>query len=333
MSFFLWSSLPDATLLEAAERGTLTEPAVLEQQVRRMLADPRAASLVEDFATQWLHLRNLSEVRGDPVPFPDFDDNLVEAFRTETELFLASTLDEDRSVLELLSADYTFVNERLARHYGIPGVYGTRFRRVIVPDLEQRGGLLGHGSLLALTSYPTRTSPVLRGKWLLDTILDAPPPSPPPDVPPLPDRGEGGRPESVRERLERHRSAAVCAACHASIDPPGFALEHFDGLGAWRTVDEFGTPIDASAVMPNGVTIDGLSGLRALLLERPEPFAETVTAKLLAYALGRQLEYYDRSTVRLIVWDAADSEYRWSSLILGVVESPAFLTRTAGTME
>ena len=333
LSFFLWSSLLDEPLLVAAERGTLTNPVVLEQQARRMLADPRAAALVEDFATQWLHLRNLSEVRGDPVPFPDFDDNLVEAFQTETELFLTSTLREDSSVLELLSADYTFVNERLARHYGIPGVYGARFRRVGVPDLEQRGGLLGHGSVLALTSYPTRTSPVLRGKWLLDTILDAPPPSPPPDVPPLPDRGAGGRPESVRERLERHRSAAVCAACHASIDPPGFALEHFDGLGAWRTVDEFGNPIDASAVMPSGVTVNGLAGLRTLLLERPEQFVGAVTSKLLAYALGRQLEYYDRPTVRQIVRDAAASEYRWSALILGVVESPAFLMRTAGTTE
>ena len=333
LSFFLWSSLPDEPLLDAAEQGTLTDPAVLELQVRRMLADPRAASLVEDFAAQWLHLRNLDEVRGDPIPFPDFDDNLVEAFGTETELFLTSTLRQDRSVLELLGADYTFVNERLARHYGIPGVYGTRFRRVTVPDLDQRGGLLGHGSLLALTSYPTRTSPVLRGKWLLDTIFDAPPPSPPPDVPPLPDRGEGGRPESVRERLERHRRAPVCAACHASIDPPGFALEHFDAVGAWRTVDEFGTPVDASAVMPDGVTVDGLSGLRALLLDRPEQFAGTVTSKLLAYALGRQLEYFDRPTVRQIVREAATSEYRWSSLILGVVESPAFLLRTAAAAE
>ena len=333
LSFFLWSSLPDEPLLDAAADGRLTEPAVLEQHVRRMLADPRAASLVEDFAMQWLHLRNLTDVRGDPIPFPDFDDNLVEAFGTETELFLTSTLRQDSSVLELLRADYTFVNERLARHYGIPGIYGTRFRRITVPDLDQRGGLLGHGSLLALTSYPTRTSPVLRGKWLLDTILDAPPPSPPPDVPPLPERGEGGRPESVRERLERHRRSPVCAACHASIDPPGFALEHFDALGAWRTVDALGTPIDASAVMPNGVVVDGLSGLRALLLDQPEQFAGTVTSKLLAYALGRQLEYHDRPTVRQIVRDAAASDYRWSSLILGVVESPAFLMRTAGTAE
>jgi mono/diheme cytochrome c family protein len=331
LSFFLWSSLPDDPLLAAAENGTLRDPAVLERQVRRMLADPRAVSLVDDFATQWLHLRNLDDVRGDPVPFPDYDDNLVEAFREETELFLTSTLREDHSVLELLRADYTFVNERLARHYDIPGVYGTRFRRVTLPDLEQRGGLLGHGSLLALTSYPTRTSPVLRGKWLLDTILDAPPPSPPPDVPALPDRGEGGRPESVRERLERHRSAPTCAACHSMIDPPGFALEQFDGMGAWRSVYAHGAPIDASAVMPNGVTVTGLSGLRAMLLDQPEQFAKTVTSKLLSFALGRQLDYYDRPTVRQVVRDAATDDYRWSSLILGVVRSPAFLMRTAGT--
>ena len=287
LSFFLWGSIPDEPLLEAAEQGTLTEPAVLEAQVHRMLADPRARSLVDDFAVQWLHLRNLEDVTGDPVPFPDFDDNLVKAFREETTLFLASSLRENRSVLDLLDADHTFVNERLARHYGIPGVYGSRFRRVTLPDRERRGGLLGHGGLLALTSYPTRTSPVLRGKWLLDTIVGAPPPSPPADVPALPERGEGGRTTSVRDRLERHRQAPACATCHASIDPPGFALEQFDGLGAWRTTDEFGNPIDASATMPDGRTVVGMAGLRALLLERPERFAGTVTGKLLSYALGR----------------------------------------------
>ena len=331
LSFFLWNSIPDEALLDAAERGGLTEPSVLEQQVRRMLSNPRAAALVDDFAVQWLHLRNLDDVRGDPVPFPDFDDNLVEAFRTETSLFLHSTIREDRSVLDLLAADYTFVNERLARHYGMPGVYGSRFRRVTVPDLEQRGGLLGHGGLLALTSYPTRTSPVLRGKWLLDTLLGAPPPSPPPDVPALPDRGMDGKPESVRERLERHRSSPQCAACHALIDPPGFALEHFDGLGAWRTVDDLGNPVDARAVMPNGVEIEGLSGLRELLLSEPERFVGTVTERLLAYALGRGLEHYDQPTVRAIVSEAATNEYRWSSLILGIARSPAFLMRTAHT--
>ena len=329
LSFFLWGSIPDEPLLDAAERGALTDPEVLDAQVRRMLADPRAKSLVEDFAIQWLHLRNLEDVTGDPVPFPDYDDNLVEAFRQETTLFLASTLREDRSVLDLLAADYTFVNERLARHYGIAGVYGTRFRRVTLPNLEQRGGLLGHGGLLALTSYPTRTSPVLRGKWLLDTILGAPPPSPPADVPALPERDDVGRTASVRERLERHRQAPACAACHASIDPPGFALEHFDGLGAWRTTDEFGNPIDASATMLNGRTVEGLAGLRALLLEQPERFAGTVTEKLLSYALGRALEHPDMPTVRAVVRGAAADNYRWSSLIAGIVKSPAFLMRNA----
>ncbi len=329
LSFFLWGSIPDEALLDAAEQGRLTDPAILEAQVRRMLADPRARSLVDDFAVQWLHLRNLEDVTGDPVPFPDFDDNLVEAFRQETTLFLASTLREDRSVLDLLDADYTFVNERLARHYGIPGIYGSRYRRVTVPDREQRGGLLGHGGLLALTSYPTRTSPVLRGKWLLDTILGAPPPSPPADVPALPERGEGGRTTSVRERLERHRQAPACAACHASIDPPGFALEQFDGLGAWRTRDEFGNPIDATATMPNGRTVAGMAGLRALLLERPERFAGTVTEKLLSYALGRGLEHVDKPTVRAVVRDAAAGDYRWSALVAGIVKSPAFLMRNA----
>ena len=329
LSFFLWGSIPDGPLLDAAEQGTLTDPAVLEAQVRRMLADPRARSLVDDFAMQWLHLRNLEDVTGDPVPFPDFDDNLVEAFRQETTLFIASALREDRSVLDVLDADYTFVNERLARHYGIPGIYGSRFRRVMLPDREQRGGLLGHGGLLALTSYPTRTSPVLRGKWLLDTILGAPPPSPPADVPALPERGEGGRTTSVRERLERHRQAPACATCHASIDPPGFALEQFDGLGAWRTTDEFGNPIDATATMPNGRTVAGMAGLRALLLERPERFAGTVTEKLLSYALGRGLEHVDKPTVRAVVRDAAADDYRWSALIAGIVKSPAFLMRNA----
>ena len=329
LSFFLWGSIPDGPLLDAAEQGALTDPAVLDAQVRRMLADPRARSLVDDFAVQWLHLRNLEDVTGDPVPFPDFDDNLVEAFRQETTLFIASTVREDRSVLDLLDADYTFVNERLARHYGIPGIYGSRFRRVALPDRQQRGGLLGHGGLLALTSYPTRTSPVLRGKWLLDTILGAPPPSPPADVPALPERGEGGRTTSVRERLERHRQAPACATCHASIDPPGFALEQFDGLGAWRTTDEFGNPIDATATMPNGRSVAGMAGLRALLLERPAQFAGTVTEKLLSYALGRGLEHVDKPTVRAVVRDAAADDYRWSALIAGIVRSPAFLMRNA----
>ena len=301
LSFFVWSSIPDEALLDVAEREQLTDPRILEQQVRRLLADARAKALVDNFATQWLHLRNLADVRGDPVPFPDFDDNLVEAFQRETELFLTSTLREDRSVLDLLRADYTFVNERLARHYGLPGIYGTRFRRVTLPDMQQRGGLLAHGGLLALTSYPTRTSPVLRGKWLLDSILGAPPPAPPPDVPALPERGEGGRAVSVRDRLEQHRRNPVCASCHAAIDPPGFTLENFDGLGAWRSVDEGGQPIDASGTMPSGVTVEGLSGLRALLLDQPEQFVGTVTEKLLAIcprATARVLRSADRAPDR-----------------------------------
>ena len=333
LSFFLWGSIPDDALLDAAEAGRLSEPAVLDEQVRRMLADPRARSLVDDFAMQWLHLRNLDDVKGDPVPYPDFDDNLVEAFRHETTLFLASTLRDDRSVLDLLDADYTFVNERLARHYGIPGVYGSRFRRVELPDLTQRGGLLGHGGLLALTSYPTRTSPVLRGKWLLDTILGAPPPSPPPDVPALPEGEGGGRTTSVRERLERHRQAPACATCHASIDPPGFALEQYDGLGGWRTRDEYGNPVDASATLPSGRTVEGMAGLRAWLLERPEQFAGTVTEKLLSYALGRGLEHADRPTVRAVVRDAAADDYRWSALVAGIAKSPAFLMRNAAAAD
>ena len=333
LSFFLWGSIPDEVLLDAAEQGGLTAPETLDAQVRRMMADPRARSLVDDFAMQWLHLRNLEDVRGDPVPFPDFDDNLVEAFRHETTLFLASTLREDRSVLDLLDADYTFVNERLARHYGIPGVYGSRFRRVALPDLTQRGGLLGHGGLLALTSYPTRTSPVLRGKWLLDTILGAPPPSPPPDVPALPEGAAGGRAASVRERLERHRQAPACATCHASIDPPGFALEQYDGLGAWRTADEFGNPIDAAAVLPSGRRVEGMAGLRAWLIEQPEQFVGTVAGKLLAYALGRSLAHTDRPTVRAVVRAAAADDYRWSALVAGVVKSPAFLMRNAAAAD
>lgn len=329
LSFFLWNSVPDDGLLHAAEEGELSTPAVLERQVRRMLQDERSRVLVDDFAAQWLHLRNLDDVTGDPIPFPDFDDNLVDAMRQETRLFLASTLREDRSVLELLSADYTFANERLAQHYAIEGVYGSRFRRVPLPDLDQRGGLLGHAGLLALTSYPTRTSPVLRGKWLLDTLLGAPPPSPPPDVPALPDRGVDGRPAGVRERLERHRQSPQCASCHAMIDPPGFALEQFDGLGAWRTVDELGNAIDASSVMPDGTRIEGLAGLRTFLLQRPERFVSTVVERLLAYALGRGLEYHDQPTVRAIVRESAASDYRWSALVWGVASSAEFLTRAA----
>ena len=329
LSFFLWSSIPDEELLDVAERGALTDPAMLRRQVRRMLADPRSKALVSNFAAQWLHLRNLDDVKAEPSVYPEFDQDLVEAFRRETALFIASTIDEDRSVLDLLGADYTYVNERLARHYGIPGVYGSRFRRVRLPDPEQRGGLLGHGSLLSLTSYPHRTSPVLRGRWLLEAIFGTPPPGPPPDVPALPERGEDDAPASMRERLERHRRNPACASCHRTIDPPGFMLEHYDAIGRWRSVTETGLPVDAAGTMPNGVTAVGLPGLRGLLLDEPEQFVSTLTERLLAYALGREPRYYDRPTVRGIVRNAAADGHRWSSVILGIVESPAFLMRRA----
>jgi len=329
LSFFLWNSIPDERLLEAAERGQLSKPAALEQQVGRMLADPRATrALVDNFAAQWLNLRRVREVIVDPDAYPDFDESLLQAFEEETRLFLTSTLSEDRSVLDLLRANYTFVNERLARHYGIAGIYGSRFRRVTLPDLDRRGGLLGHGSILATTSYPNRTSPVLRGKWLLDNIFGTPPPPPPPGVNTTLDEPKGGAlPPTIRERLAQHRTNAACATCHAAIDPPGFTLENFDAIGAWRTTDESGKPVDASGNMVSGVTVVGLSGLRALLLEQPEQFPTTVTAKLLAYALGRRLEYYDRPAVRQIVREAAASDYRWSSLVMGIVKSPAFQMR------
>jgi mono/diheme cytochrome c family protein len=329
LSFFLWNSIPDDGLLGAAERGQLSTPAVFERQVRRMLADRRATrALVDNFAAQWLNLRRVRDVIVDPDLYPDFDESLLQAFEEETRLFLTSTLAEDRSVLDLLRADYTFVNERLARHYGIAGIYGSRFRRVPLPDLDRRGGLLGHGSILATTSYPNRTSPVLRGKWLLDNILGAPPPPPPPGVnTTLEEPSASALPPTIRERLAQHRTNAACASCHAAIDPLGFTLENFDAIGGWRTTDESGTPVDPSGNTASGATVHGLSGLRALLLEQPAQFPTTVTAKLLAYALGRRLEYYDRPAVRQIVREAAASDYRWSSLIMGIVKSPAFLMR------
>ncbi len=327
LSFFLWSSVPDAPLLDLAERGQLTQPATLEAQVRRMLADPRARrGLVDDFAAQWLSLRRVGEVVVHPDFYPNFDESLLEAFKTETELFVASTLQEDRSVRDLLAADYTFVNERLARHYGIAGITGSRFRRVSLPDPSRRGGLLAHGSILSATSYPDRTSPVLRGKWLLDNIFGTPPPPPPPGVDTnLPEAKPGTVPLTIRERLATHRQNAVCSSCHAAIDPPGFALENFDAIGGWRSVDEAGRPVDAAGALANGRTVAGLAGLRALLLEDPDGFPRTVTEKLLAYSLGRRLEYSDRPAVRTIVRDAAAKNYRWSSIILGIVHSPAFL--------
>jgi mono/diheme cytochrome c family protein len=329
LSFFLWSSVPDERLLDLAESKQLTRPAILEREVRRMLADSRATeAMVDGFAAQWLNLRRVSEVVVDPDRYPTYDESLLQAFERETELFIASTLREDRSVVELLNANYTFVNERLARHYGISGIYGSRFRRVVLTNPEQRGGLLAHGSVLATTSYPDRTSPVLRGKFLLNNILGLPSPPPPPGVDTNLAEVKPNAPQpTIRERLAQHRTNPSCASCHSVIDPLGFALEQFDAIGAWRSVDESGRPVDSAASTLSGAKLEGLAGLRAFLLAEPEQFPRTVTEKLMAYALGRRLEYYDRPAVRAIVRDAAASNYRWSALIAGIVKSPPFLMR------
>ena len=329
LSFFLWSSIPDEQLLALAERGQLTNPATLEKETRRMLADPRAVdALVHNFAAQWLNLRRVEEVVVDPDKYPNYDLSLLQGFREESELFVGSTIREDSSVVTLLNANYTYVNERVARHYGLPGIYGSRFRRVVLPDDKQRGGLLGEGALLATTSYPDRTSPVLRGKWLLNNIFGLPIPPPPPGVDTnLAENRTGAPPKTIRERLAQHRQVATCNSCHSVIDPLGFALENFDVIGGWRTIDEAGKPVDASGATTSGQKIEGLAGLRSLLLDRPEQFPRTVTEKLLAYALGRRIEYYDQPVVRKIVSDATAQNYRWSSIILGIVESPSFLRR------
>ena len=329
LSFFLWSSGPDDELLDLAEQGRLGEPDVLGQQTRRMLADPRATALVRNFAGQWLYLRNLRAVVPDAIAFPEFDENLREAFRQETELFVDSLIREDRTVLDLLGADYTFANERLATHYGIPNVYGSHFRRVPLGAqlAERRGGIFGHGSVLTVTSYPNRTSPVLRGKWMLTNVLGTPPPPPPADVPDLPERGEDGRAATVRDRLQRHRESPACSVCHAPMDPLGLALENYDAIGRWRTTGEAGLPIDSSGRLPDGTAFEGPTGLRSILLERRTQFVATLTEKLLAYALGRGPEYYDRPTVRAITRDAASENYRWSSIIVGIVQSRPFRMR------
>ena len=325
LSFFLWSSIPDDELLDAAVRGDLHDPQGLERQVRRMLADPRATALVDNFASQWLTIRSVEGLAPDPNLFPGFDENLRDAFRQETALFIESQLREDRSVVELLTADYTYLNERLARHYGIPGVRGSRYRRVELDD-PRRGGLLGHGSILAVTSYGNRTSPVLRAKWVLENILGTPPPPPPADVPGLPESGEDGEPQTVRERLAQHRRNPVCASCHAPMDPLGFALENFDAVGEWRTHDA-GYPVDASGVLADGTSFDGPAELRATLAARGEQFVETFTERLLTYALGRGIESYDRPVVRGIARAAAADDYRWSSIIMGIVKSTPFQMR------
>jgi hypothetical protein len=327
LSFFLWSSIPDDELLKVASQGKLKEPAVLEQQVRRMLASDRSRTLVSNFAGQWLHLRNVRSVLPNSDEFPDFDDNVRQAFLRETELFVDSIMREDRNVLDLLRADYTFVNERLARHYGIPDVYGSYFRRVAVTD-EARKGLLGQGSILAVTSHAERTSPVLRGKWVLDNIVGTPPPPPPPDIPALKENEEGVKPRTMREQMAEHRSMPVCASCHKVMDPIGFALENFDAVGAWRTREAGGT-IDASGELADGTKVDGVVTLRNALLSRPDVFVGTMTEKLLTYALGRGLDAHDMPVVRSIVRQSAARDYHFSSLVMGIVNSVPFQMRKA----
>ena len=331
LSFFLWSSIPDDELLNVAARGELKDPAVLDREVRRMLADPKAQALVNNFAEQWLFLRNVQSMAPDEATFPNFDDNLRQSFMRETELFFESVVKEDRDVMDLLTADYTFVNERLAKHYGIPNVYGSQFRRVALTGLadnDARRGLLGQGSILSLTSVPTRTSPVIRGKWILENLMGTPPPAPPPNVPALKDQAQGGKILSVRQLLEEHRKNAPCSTCHAVMDPLGFALENFNAVGEYRTKDASG-PIDSSGQLADGTKIDGVVGLRQALLKQPEYFVGTLTEKMLTYALGRPLEYYDMPVVRGIVEGAARNDYRFSSLITGIVKSGPFEMRRA----
>ncbi len=324
LSFFLWSSLPDDALLTAAAQGRLRDPLVLERQVRRMLADTKADALVSNFAGQWLYLRNVRTLTPIADEFPDFDDDLRQGFRRETELFFTAIMRENRNVLDLLTADFTFVNERVARHYGMAGVYGERFRRVAVTR-EARRGLLGQGSVLAVTSNANRTSPVRRGKWILENIIGSPPPAPPPNVPPLADNKDRARPLTMREQMEQHRANPVCASCHKLMDPLGLALENFDAVGAFRDKDA-GTVIDTVTELADGSTVDGPTGLRQSLLRQPETFVRTMTEKLMTYALGRGLEYYDMPTVRSIVRRTAPT-YRFGDLVMGIVTSTPFQMR------
>ncbi len=331
LSFFLWSSIPDDQLLDAAVKGRLKDPAVLDQQVRRMLADERSEALVNNFAAQWLYLRNLESAKPDSRLFPDFDDNLRQAFRRETELLFESVMKENRSVLDLLRADYTFLNERLAKHYDIPNVYGSHFRRVELGPNHVRGGLLGQGSIMTVTSYANRTSPVRRGQWILENLLGTPVPPPPQNVPPLPENNPGAKILTVRERMVQHRANPTCASCHQLMDPVGLATENFDAIGRWRTQSEAGGPVDASGGLPDGSTFDGATGLRAAVLNRPELFVTTLTEKLLTYALGRGIEYYDAPAVRDITHRARTDDYRFSSVVLGIVNSTPFRMRRSGS--
>jgi hypothetical protein len=327
LSFFLWSSIPDDELLTLAIQNKLHDPAVLEQQTRRLMADARSTALISNFAGQWLYLRNLAAAIPDARLFPDFDDNVRQAMQKETELFFGSIVREDRNVMDLLGANYTYLNDRLARHYGIPNVYGSHFRRVTLSPDTMRGGLLGQGSILTVTSYGNRTSPVLRGKWILENILGTPPPPPPGNVPPLGDPNPVEKALTMRERMAQHRTNTACSGCHQLMDPIGLAVENFDAVGRWRNRGEGDTSIDAGGALPSGATFSGVSGLKKALLDRPDAFATTVTEKLLTYALGRGLDYYDAPTVRSITREARSKDYRFSSLIAGVIKSAPFQMR------
>jgi hypothetical protein len=324
LSFFLWNTGPDEELLALASANGLTRPGVVEKQVRRMLADPRASSLATSFAMKWLNLTSLDQVVPDPKLFPAFDDQLRRDFSTEAEAFIGSLFAEDRSVVELLTADYTFLNDRLARHYGISGVTGAQFRKIPLVD-KARFGLLGKAAVQLRTSYGDRTSPVLRGAWVLDKLMGTPPTPPPPDTATDLSQKAGEQPKTVRARLEQHRDKATCRMCHGVIDPTGLALENFDAIGQWRTIDsEANVPIDANTVLPTGVAINGVVELRAQLVARPATFATAVTERLLMYAINRQLEYFDMPQVRAVVRAAAKDNYRFSSIILGIVNTDAF---------
>ncbi len=331
LAFFLWSTIPDDQLLAVATEGKLKDPAVLEQQVKRMLADSRAQALVTNFADQWLYLRNLKNIQPDFQNFPDFDDNLRQAMRRETELFVSSIISEDRSALDLLNADYTFVNERLARHYGMPNIYGTDFRRVQITDPARRG-LLGQASILTVTSMPNRTSPVNRGKWILTNLLGTPPTPPPPGVPALKENEAGNKKLSVRERMEAHRADPTCAGCHKVMDPLGFSLENFDAVGQWRNTDD-GSQIDPSGTLFNGAKVSGPVELRSALTANPEIFTGVLTERLMTYALGRGVEYSDMPAIRAILKDAARNDYRFSSIVLGIVKSTPFDTKVKRTQD
>ena len=326
LSFFIWSSIPDDELLTLAEKGKLKDPAILDRQVHRMLADPRSEALVSNFAGQWLYLRNLAAEKPDPEAFPEFDESLRQSFEQETTLFFQSILRDDRSLLDLLDANYTYLNQRLAEHYGVPDIYGSQFRKVTLTD-PNRGGLLGQGSILTVTSYPNRTSIVQRGRWILETLLGSPPPPPPPDIPEFKPKANDGHPLSMRESMAQHRANSTCASCHSRMDPLGFALENFDGVGKWRTQDA-GSPIDPSGKLPDGTAVSGPAGLKKILVtSKRDEYLTTATQKLLTYALGRGLEYYDEPAVRGILRDSARDNYRFSALVTAIVKSTPFEMR------